>query len=99
MPPYPFEYQGTAAITLFLEDRARLRGAPLRLVPTRANGQPAFGCYLDDRHAPVARPFSFLVLTLDGEKISAITAFTNTSVFAHFGLPRTLPAPSTSREG
>jgi hypothetical protein len=91
MPPYPFEYQGKAAITLFLEDRARLRGAPLRLVPTRANGQPAFGCYLDDRYAPVARPFSFLVLTLDGEQISAITAFTDTSVFAPFGLPRTLP--------
>ena len=99
MPPYPFEYQGKAAITLFLEDRARLRGAPLRLVPTRANGQPAFGCYLDERHAPGARRFSFLVLTLDGEQISAITAFTDTSVFARFGLPRTLPAPSPSREG
>jgi RNA polymerase sigma-70 factor (TIGR02960 family) len=91
MPPYPFEYQGKEAITLFLDDRARLRGAPLRLVPTRANGQPAFGCYLDDRYAPIARPFSFLVLTLDGEQISAITAFTDTSVFAHFGLPRALP--------
>jgi RNA polymerase sigma-70 factor (TIGR02960 family) len=92
MPPYPFEYQGTEAITRFLTDRARLRGAPLRLVPTRANGQPAFGCYLDDRHAPIARPFSFLVLTLDGEQISAITAFTaDTSIFARFGLPRTLP--------
>jgi RNA polymerase sigma-70 factor (TIGR02960 family) len=92
MPPYPFEYQGKEAITLFLEDRARARGAPLRLVPTRANGQPAFGTYLDDPHAPVARPWSFLVLTLDGEQISAITAFTpDTSVFARFGLPRTLP--------
>jgi RNA polymerase sigma-70 factor, ECF subfamily len=92
MPPYPFEYQGQEAVTLFLEDRVRVRGAPLRLVPTRANGQPAFGCYLDDRYAPVARHFSFLVLTLDGEQISAITAFTpDTSVFAHFGLPRTLP--------
>jgi RNA polymerase sigma-70 factor (ECF subfamily) len=92
MPPYPFEYQGKEDITLFLEDRARLRGAPLRLLPTRANGQPAFGCYLHDRHAPVARPFSFLVLTLDGEQISAITAFTaDTSIFARFGLPRTLP--------
>jgi RNA polymerase sigma-70 factor (TIGR02960 family) len=92
MPPYPFEYQGKEAITLFLEDRARLRGAPLRLVPTRANGQPAFACYLEDRHAPVARPFSFLVLTLDGDQISAITAFTaDTSIFARFGLPRTLP--------
>jgi RNA polymerase sigma-70 factor, ECF subfamily len=92
MPPYPFEYNGIEAITAFLEDRARVRGAPLRLVPTRANGQPAFGCYLDDRYAPVARPFSFLVLTLAGAEISAITAFTaDTSIFAHFGLPRTLP--------
>jgi RNA polymerase sigma-70 factor (TIGR02960 family) len=91
MPPYPFEYQGKEAITLFLDDRARLRGAPLRVVPTRANGQPAFGCYLDDRHAPIARPFGFLVLTLDGEQISAITFFSDTSVFARFGLPRTLP--------
>jgi RNA polymerase sigma-70 factor (ECF subfamily) len=91
MPPYPFEYQGKDAITLFLDDRARVRGAPLRVVPTRANGQPAFGCYLDDRHALIARPFGFLVLTLDGEQISAITFFSDTSVFAHFGLPRTLP--------
>jgi hypothetical protein len=92
MPPYPFEYQGKEDITRFLEDRARVRGAPLRLVPTRANGQPAFACYLDDPYAPVARPFSFLVLTLDGERISAITAFTvDTSIFARFGLPRTLP--------
>jgi RNA polymerase sigma-70 factor (TIGR02960 family) len=92
MPPYPFEYQGKEAITVFLEDRARLRGAPMRVVPTRANGQPAFGCYLDDHHAPIARPFSFVVLTLDGDRISAITAFTaDTNIFARFGLPRTLP--------
>jgi hypothetical protein len=73
---------------------ARLHGAPLRLVPTRANGQPAFGCYFDDRYAPVARPFSFLVLTLDGEQISAITAFTaDSSIFARFGLRARSPAP------
>jgi RNA polymerase sigma-70 factor (TIGR02960 family) len=92
MPPYPFEYQGKEAITAFMEDRARVRGAPLRLLPTRANGQPAFGTYLDDPHAPIARPWSFLVLTLDGEQISEITAFVpDTSVLARFGLPRTLP--------
>src|SRR5215210_6222441 len=49
------------------------------------------GPYLDDRHAPIARPCGFLVLTLDGEQISAIAFFSDTSVFAHFGLPRTLP--------
>jgi RNA polymerase sigma-70 factor (ECF subfamily) len=91
MPPYPFEYQGKEAITLFLDHRARLRAAPLRIVPTRANGQPAFGSYLDDRHAPIARPFGLFVLTLESEQISAITFFSDTSVFARFGLPRTLP--------
>src|SRR5438552_3953514 len=40
MPPQPYEYQGAAAIGQFLDDRAVRRGAPLRLVPTRANGQP-----------------------------------------------------------
>jgi hypothetical protein len=34
------------------------------------------------------------VLTLDGERISAITWFFNTSVFPHLGLPRTLPENS-----
>src|SRR5204863_3454335 len=46
MPPEPFEYQGPPAIATFLLERHRLRGNSLRLVPTRANFQPAFGCYL-----------------------------------------------------
>jgi hypothetical protein len=91
MPPYPFEYQGKEAITLFLEHRARVRDPRRRVVPTRANGQPAFGFYVDDRYARIARPWGFVVLTLDGEQISAFTFFSDTSVFAHFGLPRTLP--------
>ncbi len=90
MPPYPFEYQGKEAITLFLETQFPLRAAPVRVVPTRANGQPAFGCYMDDPHAPVARPYGLLVLTLAEEQISAATFFGDTSVFARFGLPRTL---------
>jgi RNA polymerase sigma-70 factor, ECF subfamily len=91
MPPYPFEYQGHEAIASFLYDRARLRGAPLRLVPTRANGQPAFGCYLPDAQAAIARSYGLMVLTLEGDWISAITWFADSGVFSHFGLPRTLP--------
>jgi RNA polymerase sigma-70 factor (TIGR02960 family) len=91
MPPYPFEYQGKEAITLFFEHRARVRDPRRRVVPTRANGQPAFGFYVDDPYAPVARPWGLVVLTLDGERISAFTFFSDTSLFAHFGLPRTLP--------
>jgi RNA polymerase sigma-70 factor (ECF subfamily) len=90
MPPEPYEYQGHAAIAAFLGDRAVRRGAPLRLVPTRANGQPAFGCYLPVVHTAIARPAGLLVLTLEGEQISAMTWFADSSVFPLFGLPRTL---------
>ncbi len=90
MPPEPYEYQGPAAIGAFLKDRAVRRGPPLRLVPTRANGQPAFGCYLPSPQTEVARPVGLLVVTLDGVRISALTWFGDSSVFPLFGLPRTL---------
>ncbi len=90
MPPEPYEYQGAQAIARFLNDRAARRGANLRLVPTRANAQPAFGCYLPDPHAPIARAYGLMVLTLSDERISAITWFSERSLFPHFGLPRTL---------
>jgi ketosteroid isomerase-like protein len=49
MPPVPLEYQGRAAIGDFLRDCARWRaGRRQRLIPTRANGQPAFACYCQD---------------------------------------------------
>jgi RNA polymerase sigma-70 factor (TIGR02960 family) len=91
MPPEPYEYQGRQAIGRFLKDRQARRGANLRLVPTRANGQPAFACYLPDARAAIARAFALFVLTLEGDRISAITWFGDRSLFPHFGLPRTLP--------
>jgi RNA polymerase sigma-70 factor (TIGR02960 family) len=91
MPPQPLEYQGHEAIGAFLRHREELRGAPLRVVPTRANTQPAFGCYLPDPQAAIARPYGLIVLTLAGDAVAAITWFADTGVFPHFGLPRTLP--------
>jgi RNA polymerase sigma-70 factor (TIGR02960 family) len=91
MPPEPYEYQGGQAIATFLRDRAARRGANLRLVPTGANGQPAFGCYLPDAHAPIARAYGLMVLTLTDDSISAITWFGERSLVPRFGLPRTLP--------
>jgi RNA polymerase sigma-70 factor (TIGR02960 family) len=91
MPPQPLEYQGHEAIAAFLRRRAELRGAALRVVPTRANTQPAFGCYLPDPQAAIARPYGLIALTLEGDAIAAITWFADTGVFRHFGLPRTLP--------
>ena len=91
MPPEPLEYQGRDAVGGFLLDRAHARApAGLRLIPTRANGQPAFGLYIEDRHAAFYRCFGLLVLTLEGERISAITRFRDSAVLALFGMPRTL---------
>jgi RNA polymerase sigma-70 factor (TIGR02960 family) len=94
MPPEPHEYQGRIAIGAFLSNRTVLRGAPL-LVPTRANTQPAFGCYFPSPQTEIARPSGLLVLTLQGDGISAITWFSDSSVFPQFGLPRTLPGRRT----
>ena len=44
-------------------------GRGIRLVPTRANGQPAFGYYLGDPQAGVARAAGVFVLALDGDAI------------------------------
>jgi RNA polymerase sigma-70 factor (ECF subfamily) len=91
MPPYPFEYQGAAAIGRFLRERGARRGTRMLTVPTRANGQPAFGCYVPCPHTDIARPYGLLVLTLAGKEIAEITFFADSSVFPHFGLPRTVP--------
>jgi RNA polymerase sigma-70 factor (TIGR02960 family) len=92
MPPEPLEYQGRAAIARFFATvPAAGRLEMFKLVPTRANGQPAFGCYLRDPRAPIAHAYGLMVLTLRGDRIAALTGFPDTSVFASFGLPRTLP--------
>jgi RNA polymerase sigma-70 factor (ECF subfamily) len=90
MPPLPLEYQGHEAIAAFLRYREEARGTPLRVVPTRANTQPAFGCYTPDAQEGIARPAGLFVLTLEGDAASAMTWFADTALFGHFGLPRTL---------
>ncbi|HEY7488014.1 MAG TPA: sigma-70 family RNA polymerase sigma factor [Streptosporangiaceae bacterium] len=89
MPPMPFEYEGRDVVARFC---AGLFDAGRRfdLVPTRANGQPAFGAYL---HAPtgIRHGTGLYVLTLTGDRIGAMTRFDN-SVLPWFGLPRSLPS-------
>jgi RNA polymerase sigma-70 factor (TIGR02960 family) len=92
MPPEPHEYQGRTAIAEFLRSRSIwTTGGRIRLVPTRANGQPAFAYYLHDPHAGVARAGGVFVLTVQGQAITAITRFRDNGVLPYFGLPRTLP--------
>ena len=94
MPPADLEYQGTAAIAAFLAESARFRGhRGTRLIPTRANGQPAFGRYVPepDGRAEICHAHSIVVLTLAGDRICAIANFIGADLLSQFGLPRTLP--------
>jgi RNA polymerase sigma-70 factor (ECF subfamily) len=89
MPPMPFEYEGRDLVGRFC---ASIFGAGRRfdLVPTRANGQPAFGVYLRSPTG-IRHGTGLFVLTLSGDRICAMTRFDN-SVLPWFGLPRSLPS-------
>jgi RNA polymerase sigma-70 factor (TIGR02960 family) len=88
MPPVPFEYEGRDIAARFFTG---IFGAGRRfdLVPTRANGQPAFGAYLRARTG-ISHGTGLYVLTVRGDRICAMTRFDN-SVLPPFGLPRSLP--------
>jgi RNA polymerase sigma-70 factor (TIGR02960 family) len=90
MPPEPLEYCGHAAIAEFYLTRTWWGAQAVRLVPTRANGQPAFGYYLRDPASGIAHAHGLVVLTLEGDRVSAITRFRDGGLFPLFGLPRTL---------
>jgi len=91
MPPIPTWFRGHAALREWLV-RDPLSVRWLRL-PTTANGQLAVAGYLYDEDARDFVPHVIDVLTLRGDKISAVTAFFPTDgrdpadFFAAFGLP------------
>jgi RNA polymerase sigma-70 factor (ECF subfamily) len=83
MPPIPFEYVGRPAVGRFFAT-VILGGRIYDLVPTRANGQLAFGAYLRGPDG-IRHGAGLLVLTAAGDRISAVTRFENT-VMPWFGL-------------
>lgn len=89
MPPVPLEYHGRELAAHFFRAVTLEGRRGYRLIPTRANGQPAFGFYLRDPGASMYRAIGLLVITLSGSRICELTRF-DTSVLGYFGLPRTL---------
>ena len=63
MPPEPFEFHGPRPIAEFLQ-QLRFWGEDLKMVPTRANSDPAFGYYRKDPNADVYRASGIFVLTV-----------------------------------
>jgi RNA polymerase sigma-70 factor, ECF subfamily len=87
MPPYLGWYEGSAAIGHLIERHcpAEAPGDQV-MVPTSANGQPAFALYMkqaDGTH----RAFQLQVLTLTAKGVAHVSTFFDTTLFAEFGLP------------
>jgi RNA polymerase sigma-70 factor, ECF subfamily len=97
MPPLPTWYRGHEAIAAFLK-RSALR-VRWRMLPARANGQLAFGCYAWDAEQRAYIGQTLDVLTLDGTRAAEVTSFVTphtrgparerfaADVFGRFGLP------------
>lgn len=88
MPPAPHEYHGLEAIAGFLQASARGCGGRNQLGAARANGQPAFACFLTGPRGQASRPTGVVVLTLSGPRISTITRFLDPRLPGLFGVPR-----------
>ena len=90
MPPYPLCYDGLDAVAPLIQ---KAFGPPSmgdwRLVPTRANRQPAAASYLRAPGDSVYRAFKLDVLRVEDGAIAEITTF-GSDLFEAFGLAETL---------
>ncbi|MGW4112713.1 sigma-70 family RNA polymerase sigma factor [Actinosynnema sp. NPDC004786] len=96
MPPYTWWLRGRDAIAAALAYPGS-GCETARLLPTQANGGPAFGQYRPGDDG-VLRPFALVLVEFSGERMTGSTTFLGDRLFPLFGLPMSLPAPSrTSR--
>jgi RNA polymerase sigma-70 factor, ECF subfamily len=93
MPPWLQWYVGRETIRSFFAVAWKTCGG-VRLIPTAANGQPAFAVYDYSSAEGQWNAHAIHVLTIRDHTISALTAFqppTGPSLFPAFGLPFVLP--------
>jgi RNA polymerase sigma-70 factor (ECF subfamily) len=91
MPPYTGWYQGAENIGTLIDTQCPGQRHDMRMVPTRANRQPAFGLYMRVEDGSFV-PFHLQVLTIGPDGVEHVGAFFGAEVFATFGLPASLPA-------
>jgi RNA polymerase sigma-70 factor (ECF subfamily) len=99
MPPVPEWYRGHEGIAGFLAAQWQALG-PFRLLPTGANGQPAFGLYGAGGADGAPRPLTIQVLRIEAGLIAEIVGFIEPSAFGYAGadlFPRFGLPPSVSR--
>lgn len=92
MPPFATWVRGAANIGTLISINCPAKGpGDMRLVPTAANGQPAFAVYMRDPDSGEHKAFGLQVLTPTAKGVAHTGMFFDTSLYRHFGLPETLP--------
>ena len=91
MPPYPEWFTGAEAIARLVANKCPAGVHDMVMLPTRANGQPAFGLYMraDDGRM---RAFHLQQLTVGPQGVERVTAYFDLHLFERFGLPLELSA-------
>jgi len=90
MPPLPVRYAGRSAVAGFFRGLPPSPIGTWRVLPTRANRQPALAVYRRSAEDAVYRAWGVWVLTLDGDRIAEIAAFVDAQLPPKFGMPATL---------
>jgi RNA polymerase sigma-70 factor (ECF subfamily) len=99
MPPLPLRYVGREAIIGFYAMLRAVGPRPMdRLVPTRANRQPALAAYRLDPADGRLHAWGVIVLTLDGEAIAELTGFNDPELVPWFGLPASLASGTATAQ-
>jgi RNA polymerase sigma-70 factor (ECF subfamily) len=89
MPPEAMRFEGAGAIAEFFAT-VPLDGRldRIRLVPRRANGQPALAAYAESPETGAYEAYGVMVFAIDGDRIAGITGFPRQlELFGRFGLP------------
>lgn len=93
MPPIPVWLRGAADLEASMGAMVFASAAPgtFRIVPTTANGEPALAVYSRDAATGAHQPYALQLVRVRGDRVASIVAFLDPSLFAHFGLPASLP--------
>ncbi|XRQ14925.1 sigma-70 family RNA polymerase sigma factor [Actinomadura welshii] len=86
MPPFPEWFVGADTVVRLILAQCGPAPGDIRMVPSAANGQPAFGLYMRDDDG-VHRPYQLQVLSVTGDGVAHVSVFFDTSLFPLFGLP------------
>jgi RNA polymerase sigma-70 factor (ECF subfamily) len=92
MRPFLTWFSGRRAVAGFLAGQVLFEPGQMRMMPTRANGQPAVAAYLRGEDG-LHHAHAIQVLSLQGAQVASVVAFLDPTLFPVFGLPLLHPGP------